>query len=137
MKDKLKFIILSLTLFPLQVLAQATRTGGGDGSGTGGGDASGNVVRLKNPLAAIGVDNFIKFLSWLTNLLVFLAGIFAVLAIVVAGYEMMLGGGDPEKIKTAKSRVTWAITGLILALLGYSIVRIILTLTAQSAPTSS
>ena len=75
-----------------------------------------------------GITNFLQFFSWLIELMIFLAAAFAVIAIIAAGYQMMLGGGDAEKVTLAKGRVKWAIVGLIVIILAYSIVKGVLAL---------
>jgi len=58
-----------------------------------------------------------NFISILLGLL----GMVMVIIIIYAGYLWMTGGGDPEKIKDAKSWMLNAIIGLIILLAAYSI----------------
>lgn len=55
--------------------------------------------------------------SWLYT---FLLGI-VVVAIIIGGYYFAMAGGDPEKVKKGQHIVTWAIVGLIVALLALGI----------------
>ena len=66
--------------------------GEGDTEGDGQGDTEGNepyIPTLQNPLAGIGITTLIQFFSFLTNLLVFIVGIFAVISIIMGGYQMI------------------------------------------------
>lgn len=57
----------------------------------------------------------------------FLAGlaIWAVIAIIFAGFRMVIAAGNEEAITQAKKAITWAILGLVVALLSFSIVAIV------------
>lgn len=61
----------------------------------------------------------------LIRILFLLIIIAAVIVIVVAGFRMTTGGGNPEQIKKAKKAIVWAILGVIVALMSYSVVEII------------
>lgn len=110
---------------PLQALAQNTPAT----CPTGGSSSSGS--QLFNPLAAIRICNLYDFMSWIVKILSGFIGLFAVIAIVIAGYEMVTQGGNPEKVQEAKQRIFYAITGLIITILAYSIIQIVLNLIAN------
>lgn len=48
----------------------------------------------------------------------------AVVMIVVSGFQMVVSGGNEEKIKQAKRTMLWAVLGLVIAILSFSIVAI-------------
>ena len=50
----------------------------------------------------------------------------AVLVIVIAGFSMVVGGGDPEKISRAKRAVIFALVGLLIAVSAEIIVQVVL-----------
>lgn len=52
----------------------------------------------------------------------------AVIFIIIGGTRMLLATGNEEEIKKAKSTITWAIIGLVIAILSVAIVRIISSL---------
>ncbi len=60
----------------------------------------------------------------LTNFLLF-AGIFAVLAFVVGGYQIISSSGDPTKVERGKKTITAAVIGIILIMLGRIIINTI------------
>lgn len=48
------------------------------------------------------------------NTAYFIAGMVAVVVIVVAGFIMTASGGDPSKVKTAKNMILGAVIGIVL-----------------------
>lgn len=54
------------------------------------------------------------------------AALFAIAAIVVAGIMYVTAYGDDERIKTAKTTVKFALLGLVLALLSFSLVNAVM-----------
>jgi len=56
-----------------------------------------------------------------------LVGIILVIIIVYAGFTWMTGGGDPEKIKDAKSWMLNAVIGLLICLVAYSLSSFVVT----------
>ncbi|MBL8029852.1 MAG: hypothetical protein JNN11_01245 [Candidatus Doudnabacteria bacterium] len=77
---------------------------------------------LVNPLPWDGLLE--TFLGITKGLLAGLA-IWAVIAIIIAGFRMVLAAGNEEAIATAKRSITWAILGLVVAILSFSIVAIV------------
>lgn len=61
----------------------------------------------------------LKLINWF---LTFLASL-SILMIVVAGIMYITSGGDEGRVDTAKRWLTYSIVGLVVALLGYVIVR--------------
>jgi len=52
--------------------------------------------------------------------------LFALVLFVIAGMLFLMSRGDPDKVKTARTAFVWGIVGIVLALLAYSIVRILM-----------
>ncbi len=61
----------------------------------------------------------------LINTALIFAGAFTVGFIILAGFKLMNSGGSPDKVKSAKGTLTWAIVGLIVVLLSFFIVNFI------------
>lgn len=59
------------------------------------------------------------------NILLALIIIAAVIMIVVSGFRMIVGGGNPDQLKKAKSGIIWAVIGLTVALMAFAIVSIV------------
>ncbi len=83
-----------------------------------------HAAQLKNPLRFSGITAIVTFV---VNVLVSVVGFVAIIAIILAGYQMIFSAGEAEKLKAAKNRLVWAIIGLLVVVLAYSIIRILLT----------
>lgn len=59
------------------------------------------------------------------RILFLLIVIAAVIVIVIAGFRMVVSGSNPQELTKAKKAIIWAIIGLIVALMSYSIVEIV------------
>lgn len=57
------------------------------------------------------------------NLLLFLIGIIAVIAIIIGGIRYTTSNGDAGQTKAAKDTILYAVIGLIVAIMAYAIVR--------------
>jgi hypothetical protein len=53
------------------------------------------------------------------------AGMAAVLFIVIGGFQMILGGASADNVKKGKQTLTWAVIGLAIILLAYTIVAVV------------
>ena len=54
-----------------------------------------------------------------------IVGIWAVIFIIVGGFQMVMGAGNEETYLKAKKTILWAVLGLIIALLSFSVVAIV------------
>ena len=54
-----------------------------------------------------------------------LAGLICVVFVIIGGYMWMSAAGDPSRVKSAQSTLTWAIIGLIVVLLAVAIIEVI------------
>lgn len=59
------------------------------------------------------------------NLVYFVAGIVAVITIIVAGFMMTVQGNSPDKIKMRKNAITFAVIGLAIVLLAFTLTQYI------------
>lgn len=57
----------------------------------------------------------------------------AVIMIVWSGSNMVIRGGEQEKLDEAKKHLMWSIIGLVLVILSYSLVKIIITAIVDAA----
>lgn len=76
-----------------------------------------------NPPAGRGVEGLLKMA---VNLLSIVAGIIAVIAIIVAGLKYITSQGDAAQVATAKSALIYAIIGILVAGLAQVIVQFVL-----------
>ncbi len=61
------------------------------------------------------------FLQYTYKLVIILAGVLAVIMIIIGGIEWMTSGGSPDRITQGRKRIGGAIVGLILAVTSYMI----------------
>lgn len=62
-----------------------------------------------------------QYLSWAFRFMIALAGILAVLMLIYAGILYITSGGNASKAENAKSKITSALLGLVLAIAAYII----------------
>lgn len=70
-----------------------------------------------------GANGVIRVIS---NILIWVVGIVAVIMIVWSGIKYMTAAGDSSKLASAKSSLIYAIVGLIVAIMAYAIVNFIM-----------
>lgn len=67
-----------------------------------------------------------NILGNILNLVYFIAGLVAVVVIIVSGLMMTVQGNDPGKIAKRKQMITYGIVGLIVILLAFVITRFVI-----------
>jgi hypothetical protein len=132
MIHKIKISLLSLSsLFFLAipllvggtVNAAITQTGINQGVCSGGnGDISGNTPDCSKT----GNTSINNLISDILNVLSAVVGIIAVIMIIVAGITYVSSGGSPDKVKSAKNMILYAIIGLVIVALAQIIVHFVL-----------
>lgn len=100
-----------------------TNTCTGSGCGTlNTGDFDKEVDRLINP---INIGTFPELVLFVMRGFIFLIGVMSVLVIMIGGIRMVLAQGNQEFVTKGKQTIIWAVAGLIVALLSYSLVSIV------------
>jgi hypothetical protein len=61
----------------------------------------------------------------ISNIVALLAGVFAVIMIVIAGFTYTTAGGNAENLKSARSRIIYASVGLAVIALAWTITRFV------------
>lgn len=84
---------------------------------------SGNSSKV---CAATGDDDAIDMTKTVINLLLFGIGIVAIILIIHSGLKYITSRGDPANIKSAKDTLLYAVIGLIVALMAFTIVNFVL-----------
>src|SRR5262245_53138949 len=64
-----------------------------------------------------------------------LAGVALFIMLIVAGYNFLFAGGDQKKLERARGTLTGAITGLVVIVLAYLILRLIAAVTGVDVTT--
>lgn len=86
------------------------------------------INNLNNP---INIETFPELVLFVMKGFIFLIGIMAVLIIIIGGVRMVLSQGNQESVTKGKQTVIWAVAGLIVALLSFSIVSIVQNLLSK------
>jgi hypothetical protein len=68
-------------------------------------------------------NSIMNIIKGIMNWLLALVGILGVIGFAIAGILYLTAAGDEDRIKTAKSAMTYSIIGVIIALLGLVIIR--------------
>lgn len=85
-----------------------------------------SAYTLQTPLGNITtIEDIADYISKFYNFLIGFAAILAVVMIMVGGVLWMMAGGSPERVSNAKSFITSALIGLILALSSYLLLQTI------------
>ena len=63
----------------------------------------------------------------ITNTILYIVGIVAVIMLVVGGIRYIVSGGDSKKVTDAKNTILYAIIGLIICFLALAIVNFVIT----------
>ncbi|HLD27083.1 MAG TPA: hypothetical protein VJB63_03960 [Patescibacteria group bacterium] len=82
---------------------------------------NGNVIQ--GPLE--GINTLADLINIIVLFIYPFAGILLFIYLVWGGYEYLLSGGNPEKVKGAQGKLTSAIIGFILLFVSYVLVQII------------
>lgn len=85
----------------------------------------------------LSTDSLIDFFLLLAKRFMALIGAAAVVAIIIAGFRMILSQGNEEAYGQAKRAITWAIIGVIVAILSFSIIAIVQDLLGSNIDTSA
>jgi len=76
-------------------------------------------------------------LPQLTKTIIAMAGVTAVLFIIFGGIQILTAYGSDEKLGKAKKTITFAIAGLLIAILAYAIVSIISAINLNPTTTTT
>lgn len=71
----------------------------------------------------------IAIMQRIINVLLGIAGVVAVYFIVTNGFWLIVSGGSEETVTQRKKGLTWAVLGLVLIILSYSIISFIISVT--------
>lgn len=99
-------------------------------AGNGGNSGNSGIENAREGWRKIGGEqNDTNIYDTIKNILgaVFIvAGIIAVIVLVIGGINYMMSQGDPGKVKKAKDTILYGIIGLIVSLLAFAIVQFVL-----------
>ena len=75
---------------------------------------------------ASGTDNATSMIKIVVNTLLFILGIISVIMIIVGGLRYTTSGGDSSATKAAKDTILYAVIGLVVAMLSFTIVNYVI-----------
>jgi len=75
----------------------------------------------------------IVILQIITGGLLYFATPVAIIMIAFAGFQIVTGGADSDKLEEGKKSITWSLIGLAAIILSYSIIRFVISLIIKSA----
>ncbi len=82
--------------------------------------------RIYGPLE--GINTIGDLINRLIAFILPLAGVILILIFIWGGYDLILSQGQPDKIKSAKAKITAGIIGFLLLIFSYVIVKLITTI---------
>ena len=62
-----------------------------------------------------------------TNTILYIVGIIAVIMLIVGGIKYVISGGDAKKVTDAKNTILYAIIGLVICFLAFAIVNFVIS----------
>lgn len=101
------------------------------------GQSGNSATTLYNPIP--GFDNLTSLLVNIMKGFLEIIAVWAVAFIVIGGFKMVISQGNEESVLAAKKTITWAVLGLLVAVLSFVIIAIVQNLVGikVSAPTAS
>ncbi|MBI3889824.1 hypothetical protein HY312_04625 [Candidatus Saccharibacteria bacterium] len=76
---------------------------------------------------ATSKDELPSLIKNVINILLFIVGVIAVIAIVIGGIRYTTSNGDSSQTKAAKDTILYAVVGLVVAILAFAIVNFVVT----------
>lgn len=75
-----------------------------------------------------------KLITSISNIILLLVGVVAVLFLIIGGFQYISSAGNPETIQKAKTTILYAIIGILVTLIAYAAVNFVI---GQMMPTPS
>ena len=72
-----------------------------------------------------GIDSVPKLIANLIQIALFFAGALSVIFLIVGGLQVITSTGNPQRLAKAKSTLTWAVLGLVVAISAFAIVNFV------------
>lgn len=120
MKIKLLFLVI-LFVVTAAVFSTANSPISMAASGIPACDAGSNAAICKTNSNLLG-----GVLKNVINIMLYLAGIIAVIMVVIGGLRYITSDGDPQKANQAKNTILYALIGVTVAVLAFSIVNFVI-----------
>ena len=76
---------------------------------------------------ASGEANMSKLIKNVINILLMVAGVIAVIMIIIGGIRYATSNGDSSSVSAAKNTILYSVIGLVIAIFSYAIVQYVYT----------
>ena len=76
-------------------------------------------------LGGVCDNNLTGMITLISNTVLLLVGVVAVLFLIIGGFQYIASGGNPEQVNKAKNTIFYAIIGIVVALLAYVVVQFV------------
>jgi len=86
---------------------------------------------LLNPLG--DTDSVSELIATIIRAILSFLGALATLMFIYGGFQMILSGGSPDKVKKGQNTLVWAAIGIVVVLSSYGILQYIFTTLAPTA----
>ncbi len=97
-----------------------------------GGQSANSTTTLFNPIP--GYSNLTALLVYIMKGFLGIVAVWAVAFIVIGGFRMVISSGNEEAVLAARKTITWAVLGLLIAVLSFAIIAIVQNLVGVSIP---
>lgn len=122
---KLLLAVISIVAATALLVAPQSSTSAIDiGTGSGGTACTSNGA--DNAVCAGKAETVDSFAKTIINSLIYILGIISVLVIVIAGFMYVVSAGASSTVTKAKDAILYAVIGLVVAILAFSIVNFVL-----------
>ncbi|HEX8931554.1 MAG TPA: hypothetical protein VF810_00185 [Patescibacteria group bacterium] len=100
--------------------------------------AGGNICPTGqfSPLCSLRLDQGSSIVGRIVSILLIVAVVVALIFLIIGGLRWIMSGGDKSKVDSARSTVTGAVVGLVIALLAYFILNVVVFLFTKSSITN-
>lgn len=88
------------------------------------------AIKLYNPLP--GIDSIPSFVNQLIKGILGVVGAAALFFLIYGGILLMTSGGNADKVKAGKETIKWAILGLVLIFVSYSVISAVIVALGSS-----
>ncbi len=78
---------------------------------------------LKSPVTGKPYENLADFISPMLNIIFYIVLFLAFYYLIWGAFQYIMARGDKEGLQRARSRITWALVGLIVVFLSFIIAR--------------
>lgn len=105
----------------------STATKSGNNNGGTNNTNSGTSSDSTSICGAAQQDTVPNLVKRVVNILLYVLGIIAVIAIIIGGIRYATANGDSSAVKSAKDTIMYAVIGLIVAIMAFTIVNFVVT----------